>query len=110
MSNTETDPDVRVCEHGAQQPPTQVDTYPPKDVPLGGEDALRVRRTLPNMSRSFVGAWCFIDHYGPEEGACMDVPPHPHTSLQTVSWLFSGEIEHRDSGGVHAMVRPGEVN
>ncbi|MDO5535654.1 MAG: pirin family protein, partial [Propionibacteriaceae bacterium] len=48
--------------------------------------------------------------YGPEEGACMDVPPHPHTSLQTVSWLFSGEIEHRDSGGVHAMVRPGEVN
>ena len=40
----------------------------------------------------------------------MDVPPHPHASLQTVSWLFSGEIEHRDSGGVHAMVRPGEVN
>ncbi len=110
MSNTETAPDVRVCEHGDRQPPTQVDTYPPKDVPLGGEDALRVRRTLPNMSRSFVGAWCFIDHYGPEEGACMDVPPHPHTSLQTVSWLFSGEIEHRDSGGVHAMVRPGEVN
>ena len=110
MSNTETDPDVRVCEHGAQQPPTQVDTYLPKDVPLGGEDALRVRRTLPNMSRSFVGAWCFIDHYGPDEGACMDVPPHPHTGLQTVSWLFSGEIEHRDSGGVHAMVRPGQVN
>jgi len=40
----------------------------------------------------------------------MDVPPHPHTGLQTVSWLFDGEIEHRDSGGVHAMVRPGEVN
>lgn len=40
----------------------------------------------------------------------MDVPPHPHTSLQTVSWLFSGEIEHRDSAGVHEMVRPGEVN
>ena len=40
----------------------------------------------------------------------MDVPPHPHTSLQTVSWLFGGEIEHRDSGGVHQMVRPGEVN
>jgi redox-sensitive bicupin YhaK (pirin superfamily) len=40
----------------------------------------------------------------------MDVPPHPHTGLQTVSWLFSGEIEHRDSGGVHAMVRPGELN
>jgi quercetin 2,3-dioxygenase len=40
----------------------------------------------------------------------MDVPPHPHTGLQTVSWLFSGEIEHRDSAGVHAVVRPGELN
>lgn len=40
----------------------------------------------------------------------MDVPPHPHTGLQTVSWLFSGRVEHRDSGGVHAVVRPGELN
>jgi mycofactocin precursor peptide peptidase len=40
----------------------------------------------------------------------MDVPPHPHTGLQTVSWLFRGEIEHRDSSGVHALVRPGELN
>lgn len=40
----------------------------------------------------------------------MDVPPHSHTSLQTVSWLFNGESEHRDSGGVQVMVRPGEVN
>jgi redox-sensitive bicupin YhaK (pirin superfamily) len=40
----------------------------------------------------------------------MDVPPHPHTGLQTVSWLFDGEVEHRDSAGVHAMVRPGELN
>jgi redox-sensitive bicupin YhaK (pirin superfamily) len=40
----------------------------------------------------------------------MDVPPHPHTGLQTVSWLFSGEVEHRDSAGVHAIVRPGELN
>ncbi|MFP5416818.1 MAG: pirin family protein [Actinomycetes bacterium] len=109
MSNTETDAPI-VCKHGAGHPPSEVDTFPPKEVHLGGEDAMRVRRTLPNLRRSFVGAWCFIDHYGPEEGACMDVPPHPHTSLQTVSWLFSGEIEHRDSGGVHSMVRPGEVN
>lgn len=108
MSTTETD--LRICEANQQHHPDRVDTYPPKDVALGPDDALRVRRTLPNMRRSFVGAWCFVDHYGPEEGACMDVPPHPHTSLQTVSWLFSGEIEHRDSGGVHSMVRPGEVN
>lgn len=74
---------------------------------------MRVRRTLPQRQRSLIGAWCFADHYGPHDvsaGAGMDVPPHPHTGLQTVSWLFSGEIEHRDSAGVHAMVRPGELN
>ncbi|MEO7349947.1 MAG: pirin family protein, partial [Terrimesophilobacter sp.] len=58
-------------------------------------------------------AWCFADHYGPDDVATtggMVVPPHPHTGLQTVSWLFAGEIEHRDSTGAHAMVRPGELN
>lgn len=72
-----------------------------------------VRRTLPARQRSMIGAWCFADHYGPHDvqtSAGMDVPPHPHTGLQTVSWLFEGEIEHRDSAGVHAMVRPGELN
>ena len=75
---------------------------------------MNVRRTLPQRRRTFVGAWCFVDHYGPDridpsrDG--MVVSPHPHTGLQTVSWLFSGEIEHRDSAGHHAFVRPGEVN
>ncbi|HRW02400.1 MAG TPA: pirin family protein [Tetrasphaera sp.] len=86
----------------------------PREVPLGGLRAMLVRRTLPHRDRSFVGAWCFADHYGPTrvgaEGPGMDVAPHPHTGLQTVSWLFDGEIEHRDSGGFHALVRPGEVN
>jgi quercetin 2,3-dioxygenase len=85
----------------------------PRDVPLGGPRALRVRRTLPQRERSLIGAWCFADHYGPHDvsdGVGMDVPPHPHTGLQTVSWLFDGEIEHRDSGGVRAYVRPGELN
>ncbi|MEP7162008.1 MAG: pirin family protein [Dermatophilaceae bacterium] len=85
----------------------------PREVPLGGPRAMTVRRTLPSKDRSFVGAWCFVDHYGPDDVSRtggMDVPPHPHTGLQTVSWLFEGEIEHRDSGGVHAMVRPGELN
>lgn len=109
MSNTERNSPVIDCPPAAEHHPGRIDSYPPKEVNLG-EDGLKVRRTLPNMSRSFVGAWCFVDHYGPEEGACMDVAPHPHTSLQTVSWLFSGEIEHRDSGDVHAMVRPGEMN
>ena len=84
-----------------------------RDVPLGGPRAMRVRRTLPQRARSLIGAWCFVDHYGPEDvtqSGGMDVPPHPHTGLQTVSWLFTGEIEHRDSIGVHAVVRPGELN
>jgi hypothetical protein len=74
---------------------------------------MRVRRTLPQRERSLVGAWCFADHYGPDEvddTGGMVVPPHPHTGLQTVSWLFAGEIEHRDSAGNHALVRPGELN
>jgi redox-sensitive bicupin YhaK (pirin superfamily) len=72
-----------------------------------------VRRTLPQRARTLIGAWCFADHYGPDDVSVtggMDVPPHPHTGLQTVSWLFSGEIEHRDSLGSHAFVRPGELN
>ena len=110
MSNVEARPSVVDCTATGEQDPDHVQVIEPKEVALGGTDALRVRRTLPSLRRSFVGAWCFADHYGPEQGVCMDVPPHPHTGLQTVSWLFDGEIEHRDSGGVHAMVRPGEVN
>ena len=110
MSNAETNPEL-IDREGTERPdPEHVQVIEPRDVPLGGADALRVRRTLPSLRRSFVGAWCFADHYGPEKGVCMDVPPHPHTGLQTVSWLFDGEIEHRDSAGVQALVRPGEVN
>ena len=74
---------------------------------------MTVRRTLPTKQRSLIGAWCFADHYGPQdvsETGGMRVPPHPHTGLQTVSWLFAGEIEHRDSIGSHQLVRPGELN
>jgi quercetin 2,3-dioxygenase len=74
---------------------------------------MNVRRTLPQRQRSLIGGWCFLDHYGPDpvaETGGMRVPPHPHTGLQTVSWLFTGEIEHRDSAGNHAYVRPGELN
>jgi redox-sensitive bicupin YhaK (pirin superfamily) len=85
----------------------------PRAVPLGGPRSMTVRRTLPARERSFVGAWCFVDHYGPDDVAAtggMDVAPHPHCGLATVSWLFSGEVEHRDSLGTVATVRPGEVN
>lgn len=93
--------------------PDGTELLEPRDVPLGGIRAMSVRRTLPQRARSFVGAWCFLDHYGPDDVALtggMRVPPHPHTGLQTVSWLFSGEIEHRDSLGTHCLVRPGELN
>ncbi len=110
MSNLELAPAEVACAASQHlgAPPT-MEVLQPREVPLGGPRAIRVQRTLPQRQRSLVGAWCFIDHYGPV-AARMDVPPHPHTGLQTVSWLFSGEVEHRDSAGVHAAVRPGELN
>lgn len=110
MSNLEAAPDETACE---ASPRPGIEVLHPRDVPLGGPRALRVRRTLPQRQRSLIGAWCFADHYGPHDvrrSPGMVVPPHPHTGLQTVSWLFAGEIEHRDSGGVHEYVRPGELN
>lgn len=112
MSNLELSPTEEVCVDKSQGGGGIV-LLEPRDVPLGGPRAMTVRRTLPQRSRSLIGAWCFVDHYGPDDvaaGVGMVVPPHPHTGLQTVSWLFAGEIEHRDSSGAHAMVRPGELN
>jgi len=85
----------------------------PREVPLGGLRAMTVRRTLPNRDRTTIGAWCFIDHFGPnrtQNTGGMSVAPHPHTGLQTVSWLFAGEVEHRDSVGSHQFVSPGQLN
>ncbi|GAA3184851.1 bifunctional pirin family protein/GNAT family N-acetyltransferase [Streptomyces ramulosus] len=98
-------------DHGDTAP--RIEVVSARDVPLGGPRAMTVRRTLPQRARTLIGAWCFVDHYGPDDVADtggMDVAPHPHIGLQTVSWLFSGEIEHRDSLGSHAFVRPGELN
>ncbi|THJ66853.1 pirin family protein [Arthrobacter echini] len=72
-----------------------------------------VRRTLPQRKRSLIGSWCFLDHYGPDlvsTSGGMKVARHPHTGLATVSWLFSGRIDHRDSAGYAVTVEPGEVN
>jgi len=112
MSNPDPDPPELHCS-GEHERASELLVLAPREVPLGGPRAMTVRRTLPHRDRPFVGAWCFVDHYGPDdvgETGGMDVAPHPHTGLQTVSWLFEGEIEHRDSAGYHAMVRPGEVN
>jgi redox-sensitive bicupin YhaK (pirin superfamily) len=74
---------------------------------------MTVRRTLPQRAVSLVGPWCFLDHYGPDDvgsSGGMKVPRHPHTGLATVSWLFSGAVDHLDSAGHSARVRPGELN
>ena len=114
MSNLETEPAEVVCD---EVPETRgVEILEPRDVPLGGPRAMHVRRTLPQRARSLIGAWCFADSYGgddvpePGDGRTMNVPPHPHTGLQTVSWLYAGEIEHRDSVGSRELIRPGQVN
>ncbi len=81
-----------------------------RSVPLG--ESTEVRRLLPNLGRRLVGAWCFVDHDGPDDvadGPGMVVLPHPHTGLQTVSWLLAGEVHHRDSLGSDAVVHPGEL-
>jgi redox-sensitive bicupin YhaK (pirin superfamily) len=110
MSNLEDRPAEVVC---TTAPAATVEVMVPREVPLGGPRAMRVRRTLPQRERSLIGAWCFVDHYGPDDVAYSDgmsVAPHPHTGLQTVSWLFTGEIDHVDSAGNAATVRPGELN
>jgi len=74
---------------------------------------MTVRRLLPLRLRRSVGAWCFVDHYGPmsvDGVAGMQVPPHPHIGLQTVTWLMSGDVLHRDSLGTEQMIRPGQLN
>jgi hypothetical protein len=76
-------------------------------------DGTEVRRLLPQRTLRTIGAWCFLDHYGPDEvsrGPGMQVPPHPHIGLQTVSWLFQGLVLHRDSLGTRQLIRPGELN
>ncbi len=75
--------------------------------------AFEVRRTLPNKSRTMVGPFIFVDQFGPAHfdiGAGMDVRPHPHINLATVTYLFDGAIEHRDSLGTLATIRPGACN
>jgi quercetin 2,3-dioxygenase len=87
-----------------------LDLLPGREVLLG--ESTRVRRLLPTLGRRLVGAWAFVDHYGPDDitsSPGMQVPPHPHTGLQTVSWLLAGEVHHRDSLGSDVRFGPGEL-
>src|SRR5665213_1005174 len=81
-----------------------------RNVDVGGAP---VRRALPQRGRRTVGAWCFADHIGPMQTTDhhgLDVGPHPHIGLQTVTWLVSGELLHRDSLGSQQLIRPGQLN
>ncbi len=75
--------------------------------------AFDVRRTLPNKARTMVGPFIFVDQFGPAHfdiGQGMDVRPHPHINLSTLTYLFEGAIDHRDSLGNYATIRPGACN
>jgi quercetin 2,3-dioxygenase len=84
----------------------------PREVKLTPRSTTVVRRTIPHREVRMIGAWCFVDHYGPDATSenPMRVAPHPHTGLQTVTWLFEGEVEHRDSVGSVQRISPGELN
>ena len=111
MSNLDVKPAATVCggrENVSAAPVREL--LGSRDVQLGESTA--VRRLLPNLGRRMIGAWCFVDHYGPDDIAQepgMQVPPHPHMGLQTVSWLHDGEVLHRDSLGSKQTVRPREL-
>lgn len=82
----------------------------PKEKDLG---EFTVRRTLPSAKRQAVGPWIFFDHMGPAvfpAGSGVNVRPHPHINLATVTYLFDGEILHRDSLGNKRAIRPGDLN
>ena len=75
--------------------------------------ATTVRRALPQRHRRTVGPWCFEDHMGPTEVTAtkgLDIGPHPHVGLQTVTWLTEGEVLHKDSLGTEQLIKPGQVN
>ena len=84
--------------------------FPARETSLG---TLKILRALPIREKRLVGAWCFLDRFGPlsfTEAKPMDVAPHPHIGLQTVSWLLQGEILHNDSLGSEALLAPRGVN
>lgn len=103
--------DVPPDPDGSSHPePPVLEVTASRHAQVGG---MQVRRALPRRTRRTVGPWCFADHFGPatvsdEEG--LDVGPHPHLGLQTVTWVVEGQILHRDSLGSEQLIRPGQLN
>ncbi|GGI08256.1 pirin family protein [Egicoccus halophilus] len=95
---------------GSSPEPACVEVSDSREAQVG---RFRVRRALPRRGRRTVGAWCFADHLGPAdvtENSGLDVGPHPHIGLQTVTWLLDGQVLHRDSLGSEQVIKPGQLN
>ncbi len=108
MSNLAPTTVAETCTTDPEQPTLQ--ELPGRLTDLGG---FAIRRLLPRSQRRLVGPWCFLDCYGPlafAAGKPMDVAPHPHIGLQTVSWLLEGEASHHDSLGLAATAVPGTIS
>src|SRR5436305_5242395 len=108
VSNTDPAPEAINLTQGVVP---AVDVVEARKAAIG--DGAEVRRLLPQRTLRTIGAWCFLDHYGPDEvsrGPGMQVPPHPHIGLQTVSCLFQGLVLHRDSLGSRQLIRPGDLS
>jgi redox-sensitive bicupin YhaK (pirin superfamily) len=83
----------------------------PRLVKISTRTGVEVRRTLPNARKRMIGAWAFADHFGPTpQTDGMVVAAHPHTGLQTATWMIEGRFEHRDSIGTVQMLEPGQLN
>ena len=95
---------------GAAPAPPELELLEARSTEVGG---LPVRRALPKRGRRTVGAWCFVDHLGParlDEKTAVEIGPHPHIGLQTVTWLLDGTQVHSDSLGTEQLIRPGQLN
>jgi len=109
MSNLLPPSEVVECTSGPRTAPS-VEALPDRTVQLG---SLEVHRVLPVRGRRLIGPWCFFDRFGPVQFSAekaMDVAPHPHIGLQTVTWLLAGEVVHNDSLGSECLVRPGQLS
>lgn len=110
MSGPVTSPEDTPAEGGCGDTTPDLELIPSREAEVG---RFRVRRALPRRSRRTVGAWCFADHMGPATvtaASGLDVGPHPHIGLQTVTWLIAGEALHRDSLGSEQVIAPGQLN
>lgn len=102
-------PAIVAADPGAVTAPA-FERFESREADVGG---VAVRRALPKRRRRTIGAWCFVDHFGPaamRDRSAMQVGPHPHIGLHTVTWLVGGEALHTDSLGSEQVVRPGQLN